>query len=99
MVKELNDQGKTSRTAVKFWLEQMDIAGKMDPKQYQTLYRLNQPHYQGIYNQGGVADPRAIHHQFQQAQAQGVSVPPYEVGGAIDTGPPDEVTRRAGRGF
>ena len=98
MVKELSDQGKTSEKAIKFWLEQMDIAGKMDPKQYQTLYRLNLPHYQAIYNQTG-ADPRALHHQFQQAQAQGITVPAYEVGGAVDTGPPDEPTRRTGRGF
>jgi len=98
MVKELSDQGLTSKTAVKFWLEQMDIAGKMDPKQYQTLYRLNLPHYQAVYNQTG-ADPRGIVTQFQRAQAQGVTVPAYEVGGGVDTGPPDDPTLRPGRGF
>src|SRR5262249_27067660 len=68
MVKELSDQGRTSEIAIRDWLVDMDIAGKMDPKQYQTLYRLNLPHYQAVYNQTG-ADPRAIHQQFQQAQA------------------------------
>ena len=74
MVKELVDQGKTSPTAVKFWLEQQDIAGKMDPGQYQTLYQLNAPHMQAIYNQTGF-DPRIATQQYQAAQQQGITVP------------------------
>ena len=72
MVKELYDEGKTSPTAVKFWLSQMDIAGKMDPKTYQALFKLNQPHMQGVYNARGF-DPRIAAQQYQQAQAAGIT--------------------------
>jgi hypothetical protein len=72
MVKELSDEGKTSPTAVKFWFSQQDIGGKMDPKVYQGLYRLNQPHMQGIYNERGF-DPRIARQQYQRAQAAGIT--------------------------
>lgn len=74
MVKELVDQGKTSPTAVEFWLTQMDIAGKMDPGQYQTLYQMNAPHVQAVYGQSGF-DPRVAVQQYQQATAQNIPVP------------------------
>ena len=75
MLKELSDEGKTSQTAVKFWLSQMDIKGKMDPKTYQSLYQLNQPHMQGVYNSQGF-DPRIATQQYQQAQESGIPIPP-----------------------
>ena len=75
MLKELSDQGKTSSIAVKDWLIQMDIKGKMDPKTYQSLYQLNQPHMQGVYNSQGF-DPRIATQQYQQAQESGIPIPP-----------------------
>lgn len=74
MVKELADQGKTSPTAVEFWLTQMDIAGKMDPGQYQTLYKLNAPSMNAIYNESGF-DPRIAAQQYQTAQSQNIPIP------------------------
>ena len=75
MVKELVDQGKTSPTAVQFWLMQMDIQGKMNPNQYQKLYELNQPHMQALTNQTGY-DPRISVAQHQVMQQQNVILPP-----------------------
>jgi murein DD-endopeptidase MepM/ murein hydrolase activator NlpD len=72
MLKELSDQGRMSPTAVKSWLMDMDIAGKMDPKTYQAIWGANQGHMQGVYNSKGF-DPRIAHQQFQQAQAAGLT--------------------------
>lgn len=89
MVKELADQGKTSPTAVEFWLTQQDIAGRMEPGQYATLHALNAPSMNAIYNEPGF-DPRIAARQYQQAQAQGVTVPssPHNLS-AFPYGPAD----------
>lgn len=80
MVKELADQGKTSPTAVEYWLMQMDIGGKMDPGQYQTLYQLNKGDMQAVYNERGF-DPRIAYQQYQSARQQGVNIPKAPPGG------------------
>jgi Lysozyme like domain len=71
MIGELNKEGMTSPTAIRFWLMQQDIAGKMDPKTYQQLYKANQPHMAGIYSQPYAFDPRIAAQQHEKAVAQG----------------------------
>ena len=90
MVKELVDQGKTSPTAVEFWLTQQDILGKMDPNQYAHIYQLSSPHMQSVWNESGY-DPRMASQIYQQAQSQGVhvpSTPPPNATGTTSTGVP-----------
>ncbi len=98
MVKDLADEGKTSPTAIEFWLMQQDIAGQMSPGQYATLHQLNQSAMQGIYNQSGF-DPRIAAQQYQQAQAQGVTVPSVpNAPTAFPFGPADRNEKEIGPG-
>jgi hypothetical protein len=74
MIAELQEKGLTSPTAVKDWLLQMDIEGKMDSKTYEAIWHANQPHMQGVYNSPGF-DPRIAAEQYALAHQQGVKIP------------------------
>jgi hypothetical protein len=91
MVQELAQKGFTSPTSIKYWLMQMDIAGKMPNDTYQQLYKLNQPYQTGIYNDPGF-DPRTAAAQYSQAQQQGVNVPPPPTGQGSSTTPANQQT-------
>lgn len=68
IVRDLFNQGKMSKTAIKFFYTQLDIAGKMDPKTYNSIYAANQPHMSAIYNERGF-DPRIAIAQHSMATA------------------------------
>jgi soluble lytic murein transglycosylase-like protein len=97
MVKELADKGMTSPTAVKYWLTQMDIAGKMDPGQYQTLYKLNQADMNAVYNEKGF-DPRIAMQQYQSAQEQNIPVPSTPHHSPLEAFPYGPADRAASQG-
>lgn len=73
MLKEMHDQGKADPTSVKFYLQQMDISGKMPKDTYQAIYQANQPHMNALYNAKGNFDPRIAAQQHARARQAGMT--------------------------